>query len=506
MATPSQKQLGIIEFSFPIALDSSCLTNAVNIWQSLTPAEQREHLRMRALDIVEMYPSIPHDVLMSTLAWLIDLLSSKQYLDLRGTGNPTGRFVLRVPRNVKKPITRSPLHLVNGTPTEVGIRYAQEQADSPLNTNYKTHQKTTFKQDLLVDSDYINLMLTVILKHSYFRFGSNIYNQTHSMPMGNQTGAQSANGHVFVYEYKYLSALVERYKDTLRLRAIVDYYNNNTTDMAPPPPPGPAPPPPPQRPADNIELEPGEISERMSIPVDEQGVRSLPSFCDVQKQADAIISEATYFSFYCRFLDDVYDLGNPFFQNIINAFPAHLHLVMADSNDHNRALGCHYMDLFLQQSPTYPFDIAITLYDKRRGWNYSSIDIHYYTYGHTFLASHQIGTGTVTSQFHRFRRRITVETNFCIEMAIMLIKLASPHHCDIPREHLIRKVRNLLFKYPYRYGRAHNTDRPTTPKAIFDHIMALFTRHWLMKNGVTLLIGLTPQIVQERKLRDAQSS
>ena len=156
MATPSQKQLGIIEFSFPIALDSSCLTNAVNIWQSLTPAEQREHLRMRALDIVKMYPSIPHDVLMSTLAWLIDLLSSKQYLDLRGTGNPTGRFVLRVPRNVKKPITRSPLHLVNGTPTEVGIRYAQEQADPPFNTNYKTHQKTTFKQDLLVDSDYIH--------------------------------------------------------------------------------------------------------------------------------------------------------------------------------------------------------------------------------------------------------------------------------------------------------------------------------------------------------------
>ena len=40
---------------------------------------------------------------------------------------------------------------------------------------------------------------------------------------------------------------------------------------------------------------------------------------------------------------------------------------------------------------------------------FQHVKMHNYTHGTTFLATHQIGVGTVTSQFHRFRRIITVE-------------------------------------------------------------------------------------------------
>jgi hypothetical protein len=179
--------------------------------------------------------------------------------------------------------------------------------------------------------------------------------------------------------------------------------------------------------------------------------------------------------------------------------PPHLKFLPASSNHDDRSHGICFMDQLVTQSSDFPYDLQHTLYDKRRSEMFQHVKMHYYTHGTTFLATHQIGVGTVTSQFHRFRRIITVEQNFCIELAIVLIKLV--RLCSVPREPLIVKLRTLLNKHPYRYGRSHNTIHPTSPMAIFKHIMHLFHTHVNERQHIQMLINLTPQIEQEEQRR-----
>ena len=93
------------------------------------------------------------------------------------------------------------------------------------------------------------------------------------------------------------------------------------------------------------------------------------------------------------------------------------------------------MDLNLRQNDAHPYNIVSTLYDKRRSMAYANVPKIYYTHGTTFLAQFQIGTNTVSSQYHRFRRIINDRDNFVLECAIMLTKLVTV--CKIPVAPLI---------------------------------------------------------------------
>ena len=81
----------------------------------------------------------------------------------------------------------------------------------------------------------------------------------------------------------------------------------------------------------------------------------------------------------------------------------------------------------------------------------------------------------------------------------MLIKLVAIN--KIPKEPLITALRKLLFNRPYRYGNSHNTTHPTTPAAIFAHIMMLFDKYVDVPDGVRQLIHTTPQVQQEEAQR-----
>lgn len=78
--------------------------------------------------------------------------------------------------------------------------------------------------------DEIIDLLKLVLEHSYFRFGSKLYEQVHGIPMGTQCGAQLANLHCFYYELRHMDHLLNTLEDARTLQAFRNQLDAGNTE------------------------------------------------------------------------------------------------------------------------------------------------------------------------------------------------------------------------------------------------------------------------------------
>jgi hypothetical protein len=226
------------------------------------------------------------------------------------------------------------------------------------------------------------------------------------------------------------------------------------------------------------------------------------SWEEVKKAELALVrKEAQGLARFVRFIDDGFSLNNKHFDRHKAFYPSCLKISTASSNADGEMVV--FMDLNIIQNPQTPYDIVTTLYDKRRGAEYTNVPRIYYTHGTTFLAGFQIGSNTVSSQYHRFRRLINDRQNFILECAIMLAKLVTV--CHIPPEPLVRKLKSMLNRFPYEHGdtgtHGNTASRVTTPHGNYLGIAGLYNAAIKEPDPVNWLVEQTPQIIAERRLQ-----
>ena len=219
----------------------------------------------------------------------------------------------------------------------------------------------------------------------------------------------------------------------------------------------------------------------------------LHELAEVQEEAQGL-------AHFVRFIDDGISIGNAHFDKQKAYYPDCLKLSVSSSNTDGRLVV--FMDLNLRQNDAYPYNIVTTLYDKRRSMAYANVPKIYYTHGTTFLAQFQIGTNTVSSQYHRFRRIINDSDNFVLECAIMLTKLVTV--CKIPVAPLIHKLKSMLTRFPYRHGTS--TTRPTTPYGNYQSITVLFNAAAKQSNPIDWLVQQSPQMIEEREAQKTEQT
>lgn len=194
------------------------------------------------------------------------------------------------------------------------------------------------------------------------------------------------------------------------------------------------------------------------------------------------MKECRALTFYVRFIDDILNLNNLHFQQILNTYPQSISFT-ASTPRGNGSNGIPFMDALIYQSDKAPYQLAIRLHDKRRGINYANIPIIQYTHSTSFLpwpTKFNIFTG----QFHRLSRLITNEKTFHLEVAILLTKLIAQK--AMPRQPLIRKLRVLLFHPGTRYRHGQPVREPG-----YHRQRILFWMHYGEQRGLHALINQT---------------
>jgi hypothetical protein len=175
------------------------------------------------------------------------------------------------------------------------------------------------------------------------------------------------------------------------------------------------------------------------------------------------LEECRSLRFYVRFIDDMLNFNNVHFQKILNSYPSAITFTKAGEG--RGVQGVAFMDAFIYQMSAAPHRMLIKLFDKRRGRQFSHLQIIQYTHWESFLPA-SIKLNILTGQFHRFTRLITDEHDFHIELASVLYKLIII--CCMPRRRLILRLRDLLFNPHTRY--VHG-DPPHQPGYHFHKIL-----------------------------------
>jgi hypothetical protein len=163
--------------------------------------------------------------------------------------------------------------------------------------------------------------------------------------------------------------------------------------------------------------------------------------------------------FYARFIDDMLNFNNVFFQMILNSYPQGITFDLAGTfrPGATQTQGVAYMDAFIYPGNTDEHHMQIKLYDKRRGAGFQKLNILQYTHWESFLPR---GTklNIFVGQFHRFVRLITNERAFHIETALVIVKLTLV--CKMPRGALLRSLRRLVFGAATRYVHGNPPHKP----------------------------------------------
>ena len=422
------------------------------------PRPVRVERNVETIDFEAFYPSVPHAELIKALTALVsEALTRRKATGTNENRTQIGEHVLRIPRAEKGTITLSPLSRPStAADNTTDARVLTDTGDMYYNKRSFVEMQ---RHDHLIGMPEFSALLKAVLTHTFFRFGAQLFLQLDGIPMGTHGGPQMANGFGFYYELGYLRTLVRRHGLAVNaLRLITANIKNGT------------------------ETEESTEQDRK----------------DMVKIWKDTADEARALGRFCRFIDDGFSIGNPYFQKLKACYPPCLKITTASSNADGKLVV--FMDLNIKQNTTHPFAIVTTLYDKRRGSDYANVPKIYYTHGTTFLANFQIGVNTISGQFHRFRRIITDRDNFVLECAIMLVKMNLC--CKIKPQPLFAKLKGLLFRFPYRHGTT--TTRPTTAMGNYHSICNLYNAAIKQPAPVDWLIQQSPQIIEERALQSEE--
>jgi hypothetical protein len=130
-----------------------------------------------------MYPSVPHEPLLDALDRMFGVAMRSMH-DLKG-GDPS---------------TYTDMVLKVATTKDGGAAFIKRPSAAALQAD-----KKYLKSYILVDREKFMEMVTVLLRHSYVRFGNILVAQKVGIPIGTQAGPALANWYAFFYEFRYIT-------------------------------------------------------------------------------------------------------------------------------------------------------------------------------------------------------------------------------------------------------------------------------------------------------------